>query len=209
MIRIKVEPADRKYLNIQVGELSDHVEDPGWQRLYEGHLFERFCAIEPFLTIAVSPGLLGQPRPVRYCDIGGGLSGISVLMNVFYGGQLSVNVIDGDGPAVMLHHGIPFSSHPRTRAFLVNNGVKNPLVWHPTQLPNAQFDLITSFRAWCFHLEPSVYLGWVKAHLSRKGLLIVDVRKDDPEWLKIMRNAFPRSQLIADKGKGALWLFQL
>jgi hypothetical protein len=194
---MRIEPADRKYLDIQVGELSDHVEDTGWQKLYEDHLWSRMQAIEPYLPATVT----------RSCDIGGGLSGISVLLNIYFAGQLDVNVIDGDGPAVMLHHAIPFSSHARTRAFLVNNGVKNPSIWHPTHLPGKEFDLITSFRAWCFHLEPSIYLGWVKTHLSRRGRLIVDVRRDNDNWLHQVQGVF-RSRQISDNGKGALWQFQ-
>jgi hypothetical protein len=192
-----VDPADRKYLDIQVGELSDHVEDPQWQKLYEEHLWDRMERIEPFLPDEV----------VRSCDIGGGLSGISVLLNIYYAGRLHVNVIDGDGPAVMLHHAIPFSSHGRTRAFLTNNMVRSVSVWHPTHLPTQEFQLIMSFRAWCFHIEPSVYLEWVKSHLSDRGRLIVDVRKDHGEWLSMLQAVF-KSQLISENGKGALWQFQ-
>jgi hypothetical protein len=54
-----IEPADRKYLDIQVGELSDHVEHPDWQKLYEGHLWSRMAVIEPFLPYHAE----------QYCDI--------------------------------------------------------------------------------------------------------------------------------------------
>jgi hypothetical protein len=130
-----------------------------------------------------------------------------VLLNIYYAGKLHVNVIDGDTRPVMLHHAIPFSSHERTITFLQNNGVGAVSVWLPTRLPVQVFDLITSFRAWCFHIEPSVYLEWVKAHLSRRGRLIVDVRKDHGDWLAQMQAAFT-SQQISDNGKGALWQFQ-
>jgi hypothetical protein len=192
-----IEPDDRKYLDIQVGELSDHVEHPDWQKLYEGHLWSRMSAIEPFLPYHAE----------QYCDIGGGLSGISVLLNIYYAGKLHVNIIDGDTRPVMLHHAIPFSSHERTITFLQNNGVSAVSVWLPTRLPVQVFDLITSFRAWCFHIEPHVYLEWVKAHLSRRGRLIVDVRKDHGDWLAQLKATFT-SQQISDNGKGALWQFQ-
>jgi hypothetical protein len=193
-----IEPADRKYLDIQVGELHDFIEDPRWQKMYEDHLWDRMTDIDEYLPETVT----------QYCDLGGGLSGISILLNLYYGGALRVNVVDGDGPAIMLHHAVPFSSHERTLAFLRNNGVKFASVWHPTNLPLQTFDLMTSFRAWCFHLDPRVYIEWVRAHLSRDGTLLVDVRRDRDDWLAQLRGVFSRATPVADTGKGALWKLQ-
>jgi hypothetical protein len=199
VITVHVEPADRKYLNVQVGELSDFVESPDWQKLYEEHLWQRMNQIEPYLPDTVK----------QYCDIGGGLSGISILLNIYFGNSIHVNVIDGDAPPVVINHGMPFNSSDRTRAFLTNNQVGAVTVWSTHQLPIQRFELITSFRAWCFHVEPSAYLAWCVAHLSPRGCAIIDVRKDQPSWLTALRKAFANSQMIAENGKGDLWQFQL
>lgn len=191
--------ADYRYLSIQVGELYEWKDDGSWHARYVRHLIERMAKIAPALPQSAS----------SYCDIGGGLCGIGILLNQHFGGELHVNVIDGDGPPIMRTHAQPFSSHEQTLSFLRQNGVRKCDVWSPDDRPQIKFDLITSFRAWCFHFPPLVYLEWVMEHLEPSGRLIVDVRNDKPAYLTTLHQVFMRSKKVADYGKGALWQFQL
>jgi hypothetical protein len=190
---------DLRYLHVQVGELSEWIDDPSWYARYVLHLSQRFNMIQPHL-----------PSGVReYCDIGGGLCGIGILINDYFGGNVSVNVVDGDGPPTVVHHALPFNNAEQTLAYLHNNNVHKAAVWQPRRLPHQQFDLITSFRAWCFHFDPGAYIDFVVAQLSPHGKLIVDVRTDKPDYLTSLRQAFRKGSAIGISGKGTLWQFQL
>jgi hypothetical protein len=68
------------------------------------------------------------------------------------------------------------------------NGVQ-PQQWryvNPLQLNDRDFpvyDLVISFRSWCFHYPPETYQHFVNTHTCPGARIMLDVRKDRP-WRK-------------------------
>lgn len=147
----------------------------------------QFNAIEQFLPSGGVQSVL---------DIGGGMGGIDVLLNQYYGGGLEIGVIDGlEDPAEVKSHAETFSSWKIASEFLYENGVKNatffdPVEWSmdkgvkaPAEYHN-QFDLIISLQAWCFHFAPSVYMPAVLQAAKPGAVLCLDVRNERQDWMR-------------------------
>jgi SAM-dependent methyltransferase len=170
--RLQISDEAFSYLSVQAGAISDLAGSRGrWEAAYEAQLYETYKSIVPFLPKHVG----------RVLDIGSGLGGIDVLLNRHYGGGVEVSAIDGiDEPPVSIEHDRPFSSERVTRKFLNGNKVDAIAYFAPTMLPAPRkYPLIISFAAWCFHIPPGVYLGFVVQCLRLGGILIADVRKRD------------------------------
>jgi len=61
----------------------------------------------------------------------------------------------------------------------------------PERAMPRKVDLVVSFRSWCFHFEPDSYLDLVQSWcVAGKTRLIVDVRRNKPEWDSMLRLAF-------------------
>jgi SAM-dependent methyltransferase len=161
-----------EYLAVQVGELDGlkavrHV----WERAYERNLLARMDNILTYLPTSAHSIL----------DVGSGLGGIDVLLYRWYDRNCHITLMDGSefSPSVAKHN-IPFNSKKVALDYLEDNGVSarhSHFMDHDN--PKAQpFDLIVSFRAWCFHLQPSVYLDFVRRCCHANTRLILDVRKE-------------------------------
>jgi hypothetical protein len=131
-----------------------------------------------------------------------------VLLNWHYGGSTSVTLVDGDGPPQVTRHSSPFSNGELARQFQRANGVREVQVNAPEDLPLGQFDLILSFRAWCFHFAPACYLEFVRRAAHDKTVLILEMRRGKDEWLEQVRSAFPQARHLADGRKTSTWAFQ-
>jgi hypothetical protein len=44
------------------------------------------------------------------------------------------------------------------------------------------FDLVISLGSWCFHYPPATYLDAIFGRCRPGGVLILDVRKQQPAW---------------------------
>lgn len=163
------------YLAVQVGNLDGlkqvrHV----WEAAYERDLAGRMDNILPYLP--------GEARSIL--DIGSGLGGIDVLLYRWYDKDVHLTLLDGGAFApTVTKHNVPFNSKKIALDFLEDNGVRDRhahFMEHDNTKPQP-FDLIVSFRAWCFHIQPSVYLDFALKCCHEKTRLILDIRKD-PFW---------------------------
>jgi SAM-dependent methyltransferase len=195
----KISDTSFDYLVAQVGELDTlksvrHV----WERAYERNTIERINNILPYIPDEVSTIL----------DIGSGLGGIDVLLYRWFDSKPQITLLDGSTyGSMVLKHAEPFNSAAAALGFQNDNGVKNVRFMEHDNLKPAKFDLIVSFRAWCFHIAPVAYLEYVKASCHPGTVLIVDVRKEAGArfWRDQIRKAFNHVATIEEGKKHERW----
>lgn len=164
------------YLKLQRGAIADLAGNrAAWQAAYERSLRDDLNSMAHFLPEHCSSVL----------DVGSGLGGINAKLALRYGADLEVNLLDGwSDPPVMKAHNQTFNDMVVAADFLQRNGVQHIM---SGQRP---VDLIISLQAWCFHFAPALYLPFVKACCRRETVLILDVRKDKPEWRRDLEREF-------------------
>lgn len=176
----------------KVASLKDNFEQ--WKWAYEKSLEAIFESFKGCIPNPVSSVL----------DIGSGLGGIDVLLNNFLAQNLRVYLLDGDNknPEVEWSYQ-PHNCMTTAFDFLHANGVKNVTGIEPAQFGQCQekFDLVVSFAAYGFHIHPGNYLEDLKKVIHDKTVLIFDVRKSKPEWLRLFIEAFgvPKTLERAEK----------
>jgi SAM-dependent methyltransferase len=185
-----IEPRHFEYLAIQRGEVSDERHDfRSWKSAYERSLLRIFSSIRNALP----------NRCDSVLDIGSGLGGIDVLLARHYGG-LHVCLLDGiDCEAHVHRHAEPFSNREVALDFQARNGNTDVAYCWPMP-PTRTFDLIVSFAAWCFHIEPARYIDAVKAAMHDGTVLIFDVRSRS-DWHDELRAAFGRPVILHQEQK--------
>jgi SAM-dependent methyltransferase len=160
------------YLVAQRGALDDMKGDPGtWCAKYIDVLYSEFRSIEPYL-----------PKQCRsILDVGSGLGGIDALLNEHYGGDCQVTLLDGIAdPPQVTQHSSTFNHMEVAQTFLLMNGVQR-VDWIDANDPAARvartYDLIVSFKSWCFHVDVDRYLPLVlTACVAGHTQLLVDIR---------------------------------
>lgn len=160
------------YLVAQRGALDDMRGDRDlWCRRYQEILNSEMRMIEPYLPETCDSIL----------DVGGGMGGIDILLNRHFNGS-HITILDGlSDPPMMQKHAETFSNMGAAADFLKMNGVTgydfldaNSAGWKPTRY----YDLVVSFKSWCFHIEPRRYLDVVlQSCIPGKTKLIIDVRR--------------------------------
>lgn len=160
------------YLVVQRGALDDMKGDPiTWIAKYIDVVISEFRAIEPDLP----------KRCASILDVGSGLGGIDALLNEHYGGDCQITLLDGIAdPPEMVSHSSTFNDMGVAAEFLAMNGVQR-FDFIDANDPAANvirpYDLIVSFKSWCFHIEPERYLPLVlSACIPKHTQLIVDIR---------------------------------
>jgi SAM-dependent methyltransferase len=169
------------YLSVQQGAINDLASDrTAWEAAYHARLFETYQSIAPFLPV----------RCPQLLDIGSGLGGIDVLVSRHYRGKVTACLMDGtdDSPICTSHAGT-FNSERVTRAFMADNGVGIRYYAPGSELED-NFALVMSFASWCFHYPPAKYLDLVRNSLTKKGALILDVRRAREDWKEKLASAF-------------------
>jgi SAM-dependent methyltransferase len=125
----------------------------------------------------------------RILDIGCGIGGINeFLYNRYKDSLTELYLADRNEIRGRIYYGF----HPRasaynslslTESYLVGRGVPKDIL-HSVDvgrkaLPdNIDFDIILSLLSWGFHYPIYAYLEYVKYHLARDGVLIIDCQKD-------------------------------
>jgi hypothetical protein len=129
-------------------------------------------------------------------DIGGGMSGIGLLIRKRYTGKVFQNIIvDGfDEPPVVNLHRKPFSSYCVARGFYADNGAAGSFGYLPhdstSLFEGVQADLILSISSWCFHYAPGIYIPRVAPLLQNGTVVILDVRRDRDDWMDALDTEF-------------------
>lgn len=187
------------YLVAQRGRIDALKHDrPAWEAAYAADLAETLANITPHL-----PARCGA-----ILDVGGGMGGIDAMLSRHYGG-LEVCILDGEAdPAAVRSHAETFSHMGAARDFLAVNGVERFERYTPDLGEPRSFDLIVSFAAWCFHIEPAAYLPFVKACCHPGTILILDVRRGRPAWSADLHDAFQRIDVAHVSGKFERMVFR-
>lgn len=181
---IVIDEAHYKYLVLQKGSLSHLRHDPiAWRFEYERRLNSDFNSIKRFL-----------PRScLSVLDVGSGLGGIDIMINRHYG-CVKIELLDGeDDPPEMKLHRQTFNNMTVARDFLNKNGVDNVVAFNANDpvkwVDLGKVDLVISLGSWCFHYPPKAYMSFVLSKCHMATVVIVDVRKEKPEYLdQLSRN---------------------
>lgn len=185
-----IEPRHFEYLAVQRGEVSDQRHDfVAWKAAYQRSLLRILASIKPAIPDRCSSVL----------DVGSGLGGIDVLLAKHYG-SLEVCLLDGVACEPVVHrHAEPFSNREVAMDFQAKNGNQRVTYCWPTP-PARTFDLIVSFAAWCFHIEPKRYVDVVKTAMHTDTVVILDVRAR-ADWHEELRTALGRPVILHQEHK--------
>jgi hypothetical protein len=204
---IKVSDAAFEYLRVQKGSLDRFATNRAlWERAYHDDLAATYQGIRQYLP----------PRCWGMLDIGSGLGGIDILLSRHYasiGKPPYVNLLDGESDPPKMHlHRETFNDMRVAQQFLKANGISlerfayytpdGPAAMGLENLPKP-YDLVVSFGSWCFHYAPDTYLPVLLAGggLHTDSVVIVDVRKDKPDWLAQLQAPFELAGVIRDARK--------
>lgn len=181
-----------RFLVLQQGRLSPLNRDRIiWARAYTERLQADYKLIAPHL-----PDL--EEGTHHSLDVGSGIGGINVLITRHYKPlvELVPILMDGraDEPKVTLHRRTFNDMRAASEFHLANGGTiyevdanQRPLMW---PLSDAKAVLVTSLASWCFHYAPDVYLDFILANIVPGARIILDVRKDKPEWRGQLMSVF-------------------
>lgn len=187
------------YLVAQRGALDDmKAERSLWLQKYTDTIFSEFELIRPYLPAKCDSVL----------DIGSGLGGIDAIINSHYGGDLRVTLVDGvdDLPRVTLHRKT-FNHMGIAQRFLERNGVKHFSCIDANDIDLSKvlkYDLIVSFKSWCFHYEPRTYINLALRALHRATVVIVDLRRGKIDWWEQLAPLYPRVIYNGPKAQTAI-----
>ena len=191
-IGLNVPASAYPYLQMQRGAISDMRDDQAvWLQHYADALFSEFDRLEPYLPKQCDSIL----------DVGSGLGGIDILLNRYYGGDCHVTLLDGvDDKPFVERHAATFNSMAVAREFLGANGVARIDHIDANAAHRAAprfFDLVVSFKSWCFHYEPAAYMWLVKgASISRRTKIILDIRRERADWFTQLSTEFRYVDMI-------------
>lgn len=192
-MKFVINEKERQYLRVQKGMLSEIADDRSFDEAYNKLIEENFQEIRPYL----------QQTCRAILDVGSGLGGINARICEHYAEKPDVVLLDGlnDKPVVN-RHAETFNDFFVAQQFLNKHGTprvhwtdpKTCEHYNPEYKAAFEYDLVISYGAWCFHTPPEMYLSYVKAYAT--GLLILDVRKDKPEWFKTLIKEFKFERII-------------
>ena len=190
-MNLSIPDAALDYLMLQRGALDDM---RGYRQLWVNKYCEilqsEYDSIEPYLP----------KRCDSVLDVGSGMGGIDILLNQHYGNGLRVTLLDGvNDPPKMVAHAATFNSMSVAKEFQLQNGVQlfdyidaND----PKRRPARFYDLIVSFKSWCFHTPPSLHLDVVRAACRPGTVIILDIRASNPHWFSELLNHFEHATQI-------------
>lgn len=191
IIDIKVSDEAFSYLVLQRGALSDLSNDrAAWEGAYRESISSDYKSMVPWL-----PETCGA-----ILDVGSGLGGINIPLSRHYASAPQIWLLDGESDKpVVQGHSTPFNSMEVAFAFLETNDVdmSGYFPWRTVagqsgafaKTPQS-FDLIISLQAWCFHIPPMHYVPFVIKAGNPGATMILDVRRDYPDYFSDLRRYF-------------------
>jgi len=171
MESLNISNAAFAYLVLQRGALDDMKGDPQtWCSKYIEVLCSEFEHMQGLLPDKCNSIL----------DVGSGLGGIDAILNDHYGGDCQITLLDGvDDPPEVSSHRLTFNNMKVAGQFLEMNGVRHfdfIDANDPARSVKHTYDLIVSFKSWCFHFEAERHLDLVLSACHPGTMLIVDIR---------------------------------
>jgi len=145
-------------------------------------------------------------------DIGCGIAGIDVFINEHYSLQgiecylLDKSEVEDSVYYMFENKGAFYNSLGLAKATLVNNGVDENNVHLIEATENNDInieknvDLVLSLISWGYHYPVNTYLDKVHALLSKKGVLILDIRKGT-DGLDLITKKFGEYRKILETNK--------
>lgn len=180
-----------EYLVNQHGRVA-HAKDDfiKWTAAYEDSLRGIYVNIRPALP----------SRCNSILDIGSGLGGIQLYLWAHYKEETQVILLDGDenGPEVKWSYA-PHNSMAVAFNFLHKNGLTRVGSIGPTSLDKwdgPPFDLVVSFAAWGFHFPPGSFIADLKKCTHKGTVIITEIRRTKPDWLREMVLAFGQPTVL-------------
>lgn len=191
-----------EYLKWQAGDIYDlHTDRAKWQAAYEAKLEAQFENIAPWLP---------QNCRLHVLDIGSGLGGIDAVLNSLVPGGIYPYLMDGfEGDPQPVFSDTPHNDMNVAKRFLRENGVpvcKTISVRDPQPIG---FNLVISFAAWCFHIQPLAYFDYVALCCMPGSVVILDVRRNRPEWDLQLASRFVEVAVIHEAPKFQRKVFAL
>jgi SAM-dependent methyltransferase len=190
---MRVPEAAYPYLVAQRGALDDMKGDSdSWLAKYFEVIKAEFACIEKYLP----------RRCDSILDVGGGMGGIDCFLNHHYGGGCQITILDGVAdPPQMTKHSKTFNDMAIAREFLFANDVQKFDFIDANDAHRRaarKYDLIVSFKSWCFHYPPEEYLDLVLDACHPDSMLIIDVRREkyQSDWLDTLRARFSEFAVI-------------
>jgi hypothetical protein len=161
-----------------------------WKIAYTGSLEAMYVNISPALPTRCNSIL----------DIGSGLGGIQLYLWEHYQKEAQVTLLDGDenGPEVKWSYE-PHNSMAVAFDFLHKNGLTRVGSIGPTALDKwdgEPFDLVVSFAAWGFHFPPGNLIPDLKKCTHKSTVIITEVRRTKPDWLRELVLAFGSPKVL-------------
>jgi SAM-dependent methyltransferase len=192
----KISPEAFAYLRIQQGKLSNLLPHKrAWEAAYKKAMDEDFALISPYLP-KFADGIH------FFLDVGSGLGGIDILIKRYYKSiseecyAIAVLLDGAFDPPRMDRHAKTFNNMQVADYFHKAQG-SSPISGIDANDPEKLWllskpaELVLSLQSWCFHYPPDAYLDFVRANLAPWGArIILDVRKDKPEWRDQLMAAF-------------------
>jgi hypothetical protein len=190
---VYISDASFKFLLHQRGDFYDLRNDrAAWMRAYQADIQNTLCQIAHGGTHCL--------------DVGSGLGVIdSLLIRNTATHCTLIDGEDGDAHEGKGDHATPYCSRVAAERFMKENGIQ-PQQWryvNPLQLNDRDFpvyDLVISFRSWCFHYPPETYQHFVNTHTCPGARIILDVRKDRP-WRKDLARMWYEVRTIEEHEK--------
>lgn len=143
--------------------------------------------------------------PAYMLDIGSGLGAIDVLMSKQ--GTFCTLIDAEDGVGACVKHDVPFCNRQAVVNFMNDNGVPRAAyqyidpknIWTVGQ--PVIYDLVVSLRSWCFHYAPGKYLQYVNRYTCPGSRILVDVRKDKPDWRAQLKANWEELEVLEEGNK--------
>lgn len=149
--------------------------------------------------------------PKYVLDIGSGLGALDIVMVREF--DCHVFMVDGeDGGPKSVYHNVPFCSRDAVERFMYENAVDSSkyLYCAPRHIGEPMlFNLVVSFRAWCFHFGPEHYLPFVWDSCPVGTRIIVDMRRGHDDWREKMRSCFNEVAVIEQQPKFERVVFEV
>ena len=157
---------------------------------YEKDMQDEYDEIKNFLPVKVN----------NILDIGCGLGGIDVFLNLHYNAQKPRFYCQDKTKTDTVFYGFNktaafYNSLENTKQFLQLNGIQNINILEADSTykisTDEKFDLIISLIAWGYHFPVDTYLDEVYLHLNNNGHLIMDIRKNT-NGIEILEQKFSK-----------------